>query len=235
MNEPTYQSYRKLYKQRFTIPLGPAARFVGNVPVDFGHIITYVIIVLINASIYAVFLGDRIFFGVGRVIWSMIFSVPITYYLFKLDTVNQPLHLFLIEFVKFPFRKHWSTAFIPFDKPKTVKLSRDVSYRPMISDGSETGFLTLPVVGKVDKIEGLHLKAMGATKIAIHPLTKNIQIQVGDYENIYPRNQKVHRFRKTILQVGRGEIRFIHRNGRVQGVYEPGLGEEEGIHGESSH
>ncbi|HJV47204.1 MAG TPA: hypothetical protein VJ824_15920 [Bacillota bacterium] len=226
MEEETYSSYRGLFKQSFTIPLGKMARFVGNVPIDFGHVATFFGITILIAVIYSVLLGNTTIFGLGRPIWSFLLAMPITYFLFRMDTVGQPLHLFLMDIVKFPFRKRWSVAFTPFAKPGIVRLTGKVTHRAVVSNGGETSFLSLPLIGIANKIEGLHLKTVGATRIEVNPLTKRVTIRVGRYDNINPLTQNVRKWGKTKIEIGRGEIRFLHRNGRIQAAYDPLYGKE---------
>lgn len=222
MDDQTYSSYRSLYKQPMTIPMGPLSKYVGNVPLDIGQIITYLVISLAFFILYRFILGEYAVFGIGAPFWCLGISFPLTYWLLKIDTVGKPLHLFLFEMGSYPFRKHWSVGFIPFVKPKDkLSMTTHIQYRPVVQDGVNLQFLTLPVVGSAPRLEGLHMVTSGATRFVIDPFRKTCSIEVGSYDKVQPVVQSIKKYRKTVIDVGKGEVRFMHRKGEVQLIYEP--------------
>ncbi len=222
-----YNSYKRLYRQPFTIPLGPLAKYVGNVPIDFGHIITYGVVVMIFAFLYGLFLGDTAIFGLPRMFWSLLLGFPVTYWLLKRDTIGLPLHVFLVQIFRFFFRNHWFFAFQPIPYPKKKsKLQKKVRFRNVVQSGDKLLYPSFPVEGMVERIDGLHLQTSGATRIEFHPLSKKMRLKVGSFDSQIPKSLQVKKHFRTVMEVGKGVVRVQHRTGNLHVMYEPYIEKE---------
>lgn len=223
-------SYRRLYRQDFTLPLGPLAQYVGNVPLNFGHITTFGAIALVVGIVYTMILGNYALFGFNKIIWIIAISLPITWGLFRLDTCGMPLHTFLFSMIKFPFSKQWSVAFQPIKKPSKRKIKWNGTFRAVrLTDDSHIEHMQLPLEGVYSQLEGIKLMTSGATRLEISPLSKNMKVSVGKYDSLKPETKRVKRLFKTVVEVGKGDVQIVHRQGEKVLIYKPDVERERGI------
>ena len=159
-----YQSYKSLYKQNFTIPV----KFLDDFNVDVGKVGVLFFLFLVNSFLLGLLaLGGKTFFFIPRPLLAFALTVIQLLFLMRVPTAGKPLIYWIIYVAYFSiFVPKMTYAFKPLKLNKKVKEDWLVKYRSVVSKDNKIYFTDAPLLGTVDKFDGLSLHTYGATRIS---------------------------------------------------------------------
>ncbi len=214
-----YTSYKALYKQNFTIPV----RLLDDFNIDFGKVLVFFVLVLINGIVLALLsLGGKTILFIPRPLILIVVTAIQMLLLMRVPTAGKPLIVWLFYVFYFAFFITKETrAFRPVKLKKKIKENWQASFRAVIAKRKEIFFTDVPLIGEVENFEGLSLTTHGATRLTFYPFSKKVKVKVGDYEKLKRQIVPLRSVRPTVLEVGRGNVRIMKRNGKSQVQYIP--------------
>lgn len=214
-----YQSYKSLYKQNFTIPV----KFLDDFNVDVGKVGVFFSLFVFNSILFGIVaLGGKTLFFIPRPILAFALTVIQLLLLMRVPTAGKPLIYWIIYVVYFSFFVPKRTyAFRPLKLKSKVKEEWKATFRSVTAKDNQIYFTDAPLIGEVEKFDGLSLQSNGATRIKFYPLSKKVKIQVGEYEKLRSINVPLRFLRTTTVDVGRGNVKVLKRNGKSEVQYTP--------------
>lgn len=214
-----YQSYKALYKQNFTIPV----RFLDNFNIDVGKVAVFFVLMVVNSLFIGILaLGGKTLLFIPRPLIAFALTALQMLVLMRVPTAGKPLILWIFYVLYFMFFVNKVTrSFKPIKLKKKVIESWKASFRSVTATENEIFYNEVPLIGQVEKFDGLSLQTHGATKIKFHPFSKKITVKIGDYEKLRSQTVSLKPLRETTLEVGRGSVKVLKRKGQSEVQYIP--------------
>lgn len=214
-----YQSYKSLYRQKFTIPIN----FLDDFNIDVGKVAVFFFLFLVNSIFLGLIaLGGKSILFVPRPIIALILTIVQYIVLLRVPTAGKPLILWVLYVFYFTFFvKKQTYAFRPFKLKNKVKEDWTASFRSVVVNDKKIHFTDVPLNGEVEKFDGLSLQTHGATRIKFFPISKKVRIEVGDYDKLKKQSVELNKYKPTKIEVGRGDVRILRRNGKSVVQYNP--------------
>lgn len=214
-----YQSYKELYKQNFTIPV----KFLDDFNIDFGKVVVFFVLMVINSILFGILaLGGKSVLFIPRPILAFALTCIEMLLLIRVPTAGKPLIVWLFYVVYFSFFVPKETrAFKPVKLQKKIKEDWSASFRSVTAADNQIFFNDIPLLGQVEKFDGLSLQTHGATRLKFYPFSKKLKVQVGDYEKLKRQTTPLRLMRPTTIEVGRGSLRVLKRQGKSEIQYIP--------------
>lgn len=217
-----YSQYKDFYNESFTIPL----TWLRGTKIKGKQLFTAIGLIAVSFVFVGIIAPGRSnIFGIPKMAIIAVLSGLLIFAATKIDTANYPFFVFIGSLFRFAAKKYSKKAYVAFTEveapPKSIRYKWQVPWRDIIDTGDTILYKMYPLSGIASTLKGFALQVEGATRIRYNPLTKHLSVKVGRFERLIPQDRLIRRVLPTELEVGKGEVKFILKQGRVHATYTP--------------
>lgn len=219
-----YSQYRDFYNQSFTINI----RALRGTKIDGKMLLTILGLAIFSFILVSIIApGKSHIFGVSKLMLIAILTGLLLFISTKIDTANYPFFYFVGSLFQFAGKRFKKRAYVAFNEvgfpEKKFEIDWQIPFRDIVDSGKEIIFKMYPLKGLAANLKGFSFTVQGATRITYNPLTKNLNIKVGRFEQLISQEKVVSSYLPTKLEVGKGEVKFLVKQGKTCAQYTPDI------------